>query len=86
MSRCSRRQPPAEIDFRAFYVHADYSGGMAIVEVDSSATLARTIAPWLPWLRSTAKPIAPVEQTMAIRREAIAFRDSVKLSAIVSSA
>ena len=79
-------QPPAEIEFQAFYVHADYSGGMAIVEVDSSATLARTIAPWLPWLRFTAKPIAPVEQTMAIRREATAFRDSVKLSAIVSSA
>ncbi len=67
------------------YIHADYSGGMAIVEVESAATLARTMAPWLPWLRFTAKPIEPVEKTMAIRREAIAFRDSMELSAMVTS-
>ena len=77
-------QPPAEIEFQAFYIHADYSGGMAIVEVDSTATMARTMAPWLPWLRFTAEPIAPVEETMAVRQEAIAFRDSVELSAVVS--
>ena len=56
---------------------ADYSGGMAILEVDSPATLARTMAPWLPWLRFTATPIEPVEPTIAMRAEAIAFRDSV---------
>jgi hypothetical protein len=32
------------------------------------------MAPWLPFLRFTAKP---TELTMAIRREAIAFRDWV---------
>ncbi len=70
-------QPPAEADFQAFYNFADNSGGVAIVEVDSAATLARTTAPWMPWLRFTATPIEPVEQTIAIRAEAIAFRDSV---------
>jgi uncharacterized protein DUF3303 len=71
-------RPPAELEFQANYVHADYSGGMAIVETDSAATLARTMAPWLPFLRFTAKPIEPVELTIAIRREAIAFRDEVR--------
>jgi hypothetical protein len=49
----------------------------ALVEVDSAATLARTMAPWLPWLRFTAKPVEPTEVTIAIRRDAVAFRDSV---------
>ena len=70
-------QPPAEADFKAFYNFADNSGGVAILEVDSAATLARTTAPWLPWLRFRATPIEPVEQTIAIRGEAIAFRASV---------
>ena len=70
-------QPPAEMDFQAFYINADYSGGMAIADVDSAATLARCMAPWLPFLRFKATPIEPVELTMEIRHEAIAFRDSV---------
>jgi hypothetical protein len=70
-------QPPADVDFKAFYNFADNSGGVAIVDVDSPATLARTTAPWVPWLRFTATPIEPVEQMIAIRGEAMAFRDSV---------
>jgi hypothetical protein len=70
-------QPPAGADFQAFYNFADNSGGVAILDVDSAATLARTTAPWVPWLRFTAKPIEPVERTIAIRAEAIAFRDAV---------
>jgi hypothetical protein len=70
-------QPPAEADFKAFYNRADNSGGIAILEVDSAATLARTTAPWMPWLRFDATPIEPVENTIAIRHEAIAMRDSV---------
>lgn len=69
--------PPADVDLQAFYNHADYSGGMAIVEVDDTTALARTMVPWLPWLRFTATPIVPVEQSIAMRGEAVAFRDSV---------
>ncbi len=70
-------QPPAETEFKAFYNFADLSGGAAIIEVPDAATITRTIAPWLPWLRFTATPIEPVEPTIAIRGESIAFRDSV---------
>ena len=73
--------PPAEADFQALYINADFSGGMAILDVDDATALARTMAPWLPWLRFTATPIEPVEQTMILRREAIAFRESVLAAA-----
>jgi hypothetical protein len=73
----SQWQPPAGAGFQGFYGFADGSGGVAIIEVDSAATLARTTAPWSPWLRFTATPILPIEESSAIGGEAVAFRDSV---------
>lgn len=70
-------QPPEGADFKGFYGFADGSGGVAIVEVDSAATLARTVAPFTPWLRFTVTPIQPIEEATAIAAEAMAFRDSV---------
>jgi hypothetical protein len=73
----SQWQPPEGADFQGFYGFADNTGGVAIVEADSAATLARTTAPWTPWLRFTATPILPIEEATAIGGEAVAFRDSV---------
>ncbi len=70
-------QPPAGAEFKGFYGFADGSGGVAIVEADSAAALARTTAPWVPWLRLTVTPILPVEESSAIAGEAVGFRDSV---------
>jgi uncharacterized protein DUF3303 len=70
-------QPPAGAEFKGFYSFADGSGGVAIVEVDSAATLARTTAPWTTSLSFTASPIIPVEESTAISIEAFAFRDAV---------
>jgi hypothetical protein len=50
---------------------------VAIVEADSAETLARTTAPWVPWLSFQVTPILPIEQAAAIAGEAVAFRDSV---------
>lgn len=72
----SRWQPPEGAAFQGFYGFADNTGGVAIIEVDSAATLARTMAPFVPWLRFTAKPILPIEESAAIGGEAIAFRDA----------
>jgi hypothetical protein len=49
----------------------------SIVEVDSAATLARTIAPWTSSLSFTVTPILPIEESSAINAEAFAFRDSL---------
>ncbi len=70
-------QPPPGAEFKGFYGFAEGTGGVAIVEVDSAATLARTTAPWAPWLRFNATPIVPIEESAAISGEAVAFRDSV---------
>jgi len=69
-----RWQPPEGTDFQAFYGFADNSGGFAIIEADTAAALARATAPFVPWLRFSAKPILPVEESAAIAGEGIAFR------------
>jgi hypothetical protein len=73
----SKWQPPAGAEFKGFYGFADGGGGVALIEADSAATLARTSAPWAPWLRFTTTPIVPIEESSAIAGEAVAFRDSV---------
>ena len=70
-------KPPEGADFKGFYGFADSHGGVAIVEVDSAATLARTVAPFTPWLRFTARPIHPIEESAAIAGEGIAFRATI---------
>jgi hypothetical protein len=74
----SQWQPPEAAEFKGFYGFADGSGGVAIVEVDSAATVAKTTGPWTPWLRFKITPIVPIEEATAIAAEAIAFRESVQ--------
>ncbi len=70
-------EPPAAADFKGFYSLADGSGGVAIVEVDSVATLARTMTSFAPHMTFTADPILPVDEGAAIGAEGIAFRDAI---------
>jgi Domain of unknown function (DUF3303) len=70
-------KPPAGADFQGFYGFADGSGGVALIEADSAQTLARTTAPWTPWLRFETTPIVPIEESTGIAQEGLAFRDSV---------
>jgi hypothetical protein len=71
-------QPPAGAEFKGFYGYADNSGGVAILEVDSFATLARTTAPFTPWLRFSATPILDIQESAAIAGEAVGFLDSIQ--------
>src|SRR5271170_2041764 len=70
-------QPPAGSEVKGFYGFADGGGGVAIIEVDNAATLARTTAPFTPWLRFTSTVILPIEEASGIGGEGIAFHDSV---------
>jgi hypothetical protein len=70
-------KPPQGADFKGFYGFADAEGGVAIIEVDSAAALARTVAPFTPWMRFTARPIHPIEESAAIAGEGIAFRAGI---------
>jgi hypothetical protein len=73
----SKWQPPDGAEFKGFYGFADGSGGVALIEAGSAEVLARTTAPWTPWLRFTSTPIVPIEDSSGIAGEAVAFRDSV---------
>src|SRR5688572_26734596 len=70
-------QPPDGLEFKGFFGRADGSGGYAIVEADSEATILRSIAPFLTFNDFEVIPILPIEESTAILGEAIAFRDSV---------
>jgi hypothetical protein len=70
-------QPPAGAEFKGFYGFVGGGGGVAIIEVDSATTLARTLAPWTALLSFKSTPILAVEEGAAISAEAFAFRDSV---------
>src|SRR5207245_501678 len=84
LSVFAKWQPPAGAEFEGVYGAADGSGGDALIKVDSAATLARTIAPWTPWLSFTATPIVPIEESSAIAGEAIAFRDSMVRASVAA--
>jgi hypothetical protein len=70
-------KPPEGADFKGFYGFADGEGGVALIEVDSAATLARTVAAFTPWLRFTARLIHPIEESAEIAGEGIAFRATI---------
>jgi hypothetical protein len=69
---------PGPAKFQGFYGYADGTGGCAIVEAASAADLARTMAPWVPFLRFDAKVILPIQEASGISVEAMNWRDAIK--------
>ena len=69
------RWKPGPGTFQGFYGFADGSGGVAIVEAASAADLAKTLAPWVPFLQFEARVILPVEEAVKIGSEAAAWRE-----------
>ena len=67
---------PGPAQFQGFYGYADGTGGMAVVEANSAAELAKTVAPWTPWLTFDAKVLLPIQESAEIGNEAIAFWNS----------
>ena len=67
---------PGPGQFQAFYGFADGNGGVALIEADSAADLAKTLAPWTPFLQFTTRAILPIEESAGINQEAAAWRDA----------
>jgi hypothetical protein len=67
---------PGPAKFEAFYGFADGTGGVALVEAASVADLAKTLAPWTPFLRFTTRPILPIRESAEINGTAAAWRDA----------
>jgi len=68
---------PGPGTFQAFYGFADGGGGVALIEAASAADLAKTTAPWTPFLKFTARAVLPIQESAAISGEATAWRDSI---------
>ncbi len=67
---------PGPGEFQGFYGFADGGGGVALVEAASAADLAKTLAPWTPFLEFSARVILPIQETATINGEAAAWRDA----------
>lgn len=67
---------PGPAQFQAFYGFADGSGGAAVIEAASAADLAKTSAPWTPFLRFTQRAIVPIREGAEIDAAAAAWRDA----------
>lgn len=68
------RWQPGPAQFVGFYGFAEGSGGCAIVEAADAADLARTMAPFTPWLRFEARVVLPIQESTQIAGEALAWR------------
>jgi uncharacterized protein DUF3303 len=64
--------------FEGFYGFADGNGGVALIEAASVADLAKTVAPWTPFLKFKTRAILPVQEASAINGAASAWRDSIR--------
>lgn len=67
---------PGPGQFQVFYEFADGGGGVALIEVSSATDLAKTIAPWTPFLRFTTRAILPIQEAAGINAAAAAWRDA----------
>jgi hypothetical protein len=67
---------PGPGQFQAFYGYADGGGGVALIEAGSAADLAKTLAPWTPYLRFTTRPILPIRESAEISGAAGTWRDA----------
>lgn len=67
---------PGPAQFQAFYDFADRTGGFALVEASSASDLAKTMAPWTPFLKFSARPVLPVQESAEIEQAAAAWRES----------
>ena len=67
---------PGPGQFQAFYGFADGGGGVALIEAGSAADLAKTLAPWTPFLKFTTRAIVTIQETAEINTAAAAWRDA----------
>ncbi|HZQ41958.1 MAG TPA: DUF3303 family protein [Acidobacteriaceae bacterium] len=66
---------PGPGQFQTFHGFADGGGGVALIEASSASDLAKTMAPWTPFLKFTARAILPIREASEINGAAAAWRD-----------
>ena len=66
---------PGPGQFQAFYGFADGGGGVALIEAGTAADLAKTLAPWTPYLHFETRVVLPIRESTEISAAAAAWRD-----------
>ena len=74
----SKWQPPEGVEFKGFYGFVEGNGGAALIESSDATALARTMAPFTPWLDFQMQALLPIEEIAAIGGEGMALRDSIQ--------
>ncbi len=69
--------PPVGFEFKSHYAFADGHGGVAVVEVDSPATLYEAITPFHVFNDFDVHPALDIEEAVPLGDKAMAWRDSV---------
>jgi hypothetical protein len=67
---------PGPGQFQAFHAFADGGGGVALIEAANASDLAKTVAPWTPFLKFATRPIIPIRESAEINVNAAAWRDA----------
>ena len=78
LSLYSNWKPPAGYEFKAHYALADGTGGVAIVEANSTEALLEAHTPWGPFFEFRAVPAVEIDKAIPIFQKVNAWRDSVK--------
>ena len=71
-------QPPAGLEFKAHYAHADRRGGLAIVEVSDATVLVEGIEPFSAYYDFEATPVVEMTEAVPVMQRALAWRDSIR--------
>ena len=71
-------QPPAGLEFKAHYAHADGSGGVAVVAVSDAAALVEGIEPFSASFAFDATPVVEMAEAVPLMQRAQAWRASTR--------
>ena len=66
--------PPAGFEFKSHYAFADGTGGVAVVEVDSAATLYEAITPFHAFNDFEVHPALDIADAVPLGDKAMAWR------------
>ena len=70
--------PPAGVEFKAHYLFADGSGGLAITEVSTAAAGFEGSVAWSPFMNQRIVGLVDITEGVPIQTKVSAWRDSVR--------
>ena len=73
----SKWAPSEGVTYHEFLGNVDGTGGLAVVESDDVALVAKDVAPWGVWFDIRVTPVLEIAEASTIGGEAVAFLASI---------